>query len=184
MDNLPNTVTVDTKFSLNSHRPGVPDVPTPPVPEKKKMSKTVKYSVVFSAILVLFLFLGSGIYFMSSSGFKRSAQPQIYYQSADSVGVFKPENSYLFASPLQAKAGSGEKIRVSVFLLDDQGKGVADKEVTLGQDPRLIITAVQPITDSLGRALFDIESKTVADFFIEAFVNAQAIPQKVRLSFK
>jgi len=85
---------------------------------------------------------------------------------------------------LQAKAGSGEKIRVSVFLLDDQGKGVADKEVTLGQDPRLIITAVQPITDSLGRALFDIESKTVADFFIEAFVNAQAIPQKVRLSFK
>ena len=39
------------------------------------------------------------------------------------------ENSYLFASPLQAKADGKEKIRLTVFVLSGQGLGVQNQKI-------------------------------------------------------
>ncbi len=94
------------------------------------------------------------------------------------------ENSYLFASPLQAQANGKEKIRVTIFLLDSQGKGVYSQPVFLGQDERLEITPVQAVTDELGRAIFDVAAKVPAEYLIEARVNNQVLPQRGKVSFR
>ena len=98
--------------------------------------------------------------------------------------AFTPENSYLFASPLSTQAGGKEKIRVTVFLLDSQGKGVYGQPVFLGQDERLEITPVQAVTDELGRAIFDVLAKVPAEYLIEARVENQVLPQRVKLNFR
>lgn len=93
------------------------------------------------------------------------------------------ENSYLFASPLVALANGQEKIRVTVFILDEQGRGVAGEKVFLGQDERLKITSVQEVTDNLGRAIFDVSANTPGDYLIEARVGKEVLPQRIKLGF-
>lgn len=101
-----------------------------------------------------------------------------------SAGEVAIDNSYLFASPLQAQADGKEKIRVTVFILDSQGKGVTGEAVFLGQDERLEIFPVQPVTDDLGRAIFDISARTPGEYLIEARVGNQVLPQRVKASFR
>ena len=100
------------------------------------------------------------------------------------LGQISLENSYVFASPLAAKADGKEKIRVTVFILDTEGRGVKGKPVFLGQDERLRITLVRTVTDDLGRAIFDISATTPAEYFIEAKVENRILPQRVRVSFR
>jgi len=94
------------------------------------------------------------------------------------------ENSYLFASPLAAQANGRERIRVTVFILDSQGRGVEGIPVFLGQDERLAVTPVQSTTDSLGRAIFDLVSNSVGDYLIEARAGGQVLLQRVKVSFR
>jgi len=101
--------------------------------------------------------------------------------SSQSVSL---ENSYIFASPLKAKAGSGEKIRITVFILDGQGRGVFGKPVNLVGDLPFSIDSPQPTTDDLGTAIFDIESSSVGYFVIQATVDGKIIPQKIGVSFE
>lgn len=100
------------------------------------------------------------------------------------VGKVSPENSYVFASPLNARADGKEKIRVTVFILDAEGRGVSGKPVFLGQDVRLEITSIQGVTDDLGRAIFDLTATKPADYLIEARVENQVLPQKVKVGFR
>jgi len=96
---------------------------------------------------------------------------------------FSPQNSYLFASPLRAAADSQEKIRITVFLLDSSGRGVVGQTVFLGQNERLTISPVQPTTDELGRAIFDISANSPGEYLIEARVGSEILPQRVKISF-
>lgn len=107
-----------------------------------------------------------------------------FFPRAVEVGKISLENSYVFASPLTAKAGGGERIRVTVFILDTEGRGVYGKPVFLGQDERLEIVPVQAVTDNLGRAIFDISATAPADYFIEAGVESKVLPQRVKVSFR
>jgi hypothetical protein len=93
-------------------------------------------------------------------------------------------NSYIFASPLRARANGDEKIRITIFALDSQGKGVFGRPVTLGQADSIKEDAVQPTTDDLGRAVFDIASSHAGYFLIEALIEGKVIPQKVGVTFE
>ena len=106
------------------------------------------------------------------------------FSSLEASGEVVLENSYLFVSPLSAQAGGKEKIRLTAFLLDNQGRGVPNQAVFLGQNEKLGITIVQGVTDNLGRAYFDIAAYTPGDYYLEARANNQIIPQRVKLSFK
>jgi len=96
---------------------------------------------------------------------------------------FSSQNSYLFASPLRATADGQEKIRITVFLLDSSGRGVAGQKVLLGQNERLTISPVQSTTDELGRAIFDISSQVAGEYLIEARVGNEILPQRIKISF-
>lgn len=93
-------------------------------------------------------------------------------------------NSYLFASPLKAKASTGERIRITVFLLDSQGMGVSGKRVILGRDDRLQVEEVQPVSDSVGKAVFDVSSNSVGVYQVEASVDGKTLSQRVTLVFE
>lgn len=99
-------------------------------------------------------------------------------------GEVSLENSYIFASPLQAKVGGEEKIRITVFLLDSSGRGVGGRSVSLGQHPSLLITPVQPVTDDLGRAIFDISANQAGEYLLEAKTDSQILPQRVKVIFR
>ena len=101
--------------------------------------------------------------------------------SSSSTAVL--ENSYLFASPVQAKADGQEKIRVSVFILDGRGLGVSNRTVTLNLPQTIINDHIQPITDDSGKAIFDISSVTQGTFSFTASTSNQELPQKLKVVF-
>ena len=117
------------------------------------------------------------------------ARTTVFHGRASS-STYVLENSYLFASPLQAKAGDKntpadhhEQIRLTVFLLDGRGLGVANQTVTLQLPQNITITNQQEITDSTGKALFDITSSLAQSFYVTASVGGAKLPQKVRVVF-
>ena len=92
-------------------------------------------------------------------------------------------NSYVFASPVRAKI-NGESIRITVFVLDDRGFGIFDKKVTLGNNNEPItINNLQSLTDETGKAIFDISSTKTGIYFIEASVDGDILPQRVKIVF-
>ena len=93
------------------------------------------------------------------------------------------ENSYLFASPIQAKADGEQLIRVTVFLLDSQGLGVSNQKVSLTYPTNLTLKNTQDITDDYGKTIFDLSSSTPGKHTISAQTNGQTLPQTVTLVF-
>ncbi|MBI2465306.1 Ig-like domain-containing protein [Candidatus Shapirobacteria bacterium] len=92
-------------------------------------------------------------------------------------------NSYLFSSPLQAKADGKEQIRVTVYLLDGRGLGVPNQTVGLSSSPKVTITSIQTTTDDTGKAVFDLSSSSPIKTIVSASNNQQIIPQTVKIVF-
>jgi len=131
-------------------------------------------------ILFFLLFSLAGVVFLSSR--RTTFFGRAYFPSGGD-STFSPQNSYLFASPLRAATDGQEKIRVTVFLLDSSGRGVAGQVVFLRESERLAISSVQPTTDELGRAIFDISAREAGEYLIEARVGNQTLPQRIKISF-
>lgn len=93
------------------------------------------------------------------------------------------ENSYLFASPIQAKADGQEKIRITVFLLDSNGLGVSQQTVILKFPSILQIETLQSTTDDYGKATFNLSSTTPGKFEISASTSNFSLSQKINLLF-
>lgn len=109
----------------------------------------------------------------------------IFYGKATTVNQSPValENSYLFASPLQAKADSQEQIRITVFLLDGRGLGVANQPVTLQVPQTITVNAPLDVTDDTGKIIFDLSSPVAAQTIIQAQTNQKVLPQKVKIVF-
>jgi hypothetical protein len=159
-----------------------------------------RYAVYsFITLVILLLFLVLVLYLMKS--------PLVYRSSAYSttnttstVTLITPtpnatatpqsmspsislDNSYVFASPLTAEAG-GEKIRITVYTLDDRGLGISGKTVSIGgEGSQLQITPVQPVTDGQGRSTFDVASNTPGTYIIQAAVDGTNLNQQANITF-
>jgi flagellar basal body-associated protein FliL len=131
--------------------------------------------------LVLFLFLGL-IY--SVYLFSERVRIRTKAESSSLTRQVEINNSYFFASPIKAKAGSNEKVRITVFLLDSKGMGVEGKTVNLISDGSLKVEEVQPVTDDLGKAVFDVFSSSTNVYTVEASVDGVTLPQQVRVVFE
>jgi len=97
--------------------------------------------------------------------------------------AFSIDNSYLFVTPLRAKANNQEKIRITVFVLNNQGLGVMGRRVSVGADANLNAEAIQALTDSYGKAFFDIAGTKAGEYFLEVTVDDTKLKQKAHLSF-
>ena len=136
------------------------------------MKKTIIYLSILFIVLILFSLL---FWFYEVRNFSTRANVE---QTS-----FSQENSYVFVSPLRAKADDQEKIRTTVFLLNNQGLGVANTAVAFTINPKLNIEIVQGVTDSYGKAVFDVSSKIPGDFYLEFTANKKPLLQKAHLSF-
>ena len=122
----------------------------------------------------------------------RSLIPQVivYLTQAARPTNYSLSNSYVFGAPLSAEADGQTKVRVSAFLLNDEGKGVADKQVDLQVVPKADaagtpqVSQVQPMTDKFGKAVFEVVSSTVGQYVATAVVDGMEIPQTVTLTFR
>ncbi len=144
----------------------------------------MKKSLLVYIFLVIFLLGVAYVVLTLSTG------RTTFFGKASGSGVFNALNSYLFASPLSATIG-GEKIRVTVFALDGQGKGIPNKVAGLSctdaskcQTGGLVVVGVQDQTDTLGQAIFDVSASVAGKYELQAQVDGQVIPQMVTVSFQ
>ena len=100
-----------------------------------------------------------------------------------SQASFSIDNSYIFSTPSQARANGQEKIRLTVFILNNQGLGVMGKKIFIGTDPALNIEAIQGLTDGYGKAYFDISSTKPAEYFLEIKADDTVLKSKAHLIF-
>lgn len=96
---------------------------------------------------------------------------------------FSKDNSYVFISPLKAQADGREKIRVTVFVLNNQGIGVAARKIILGQESSLQIETVRGLTDDNGRTDFDVSSTKPGEYYLEVKVDNQSLGKEAHLSY-
>ncbi|MBI2616694.1 Ig-like domain-containing protein [Candidatus Gottesmanbacteria bacterium] len=104
--------------------------------------------------------------------------------SAPGLSSMSLENSYLFASPLISQANGTSIVRVTVFLLNTQGLGMSTKTVKLRISGPLTVSQVQPVTDTFGRAFFDLTSTNPGDYTISASVEDVFLSQTVSVVFR
>ncbi len=138
----------------------------------KTMKKPVVFGLFFLVILLAFaLFFGlyEVQFFTNRASIKRVS--------------FSVDNSYVFITPLRAKANTQEKIRVTVFVLDDQGLGVLGKKVILGQNEALNVENIQALTDNFGKAYFDVSASKVGEYFLDVKVDDESLKQNAHLVF-
>lgn len=132
----------------------------------------------------LLLFLLALLIFLVFGGFIVLYQVRFFTGRASVVAEpFSNENSYIFTSPLVAKAGNQEKIRVTIFVLDARGLGVSQKLVSIQPDSVLKIEAIQGTTDNFGKAVFDISSSAPGSFTPQINVDGIQLSQKAKLTF-
>ena len=103
--------------------------------------------------------------------------------ATDNQSTVALENSYLFVSPLQAKADGKEKMRLTIFILDGRGMGIANQVVSLSTSSKINITSIQNQTDESGKAVFDLTSSSAGKFNVSAQTNDATIPQQVKVVF-
>lgn len=145
--------------------------------KKEKKSRT---GLILAIIIILILLLGLvvSVYLVGNrTRFIGSA-----YNPGGS-GQVDLENSYVFASPLRASSG-GEQIRITVFILDSKGKGMAGRKVVLGQNDNVTIASIAPTTNEVGMAVYDISAKTPGLYVIEGTVDGTLLPNRVSVTFE
>jgi len=136
----------------------------------------MKRSIVFFIILLIVIvgFIGAfGLY-----------EVKFFTSRADvSRASFSVDNSYIFSTPSQARANGQEKIRLTVFILNNQGLGVLGKKIFIGTDQSLNIEAIQGLTDNYGKAYFDISAVKTGEYFLEIKADDTALKSKAHLVF-
>jgi len=154
--------------------------------EEERGNKWPRYAVYsLIVIVVLLIILILFLYLIKSPLIFRSGASTLTTSTTVSgvIPEVSPDNSYVFASPLRAKTG-GEKIRVTVFVLDSKGLGVSGKKVIIGSGDLLQITPIQPVTDGAGRASFDVSSQGKSGtFIIQAVADGTKLIQTASISF-
>lgn len=128
-------------------------------------------------IIPLIFGLITGVYLVT--------QTTLFKSRATTTSTHFPvkENSYVFASPIQAKADGQEKIRITVFLLDSNGLGVSRQPVTLKVPSALQIETLQSTTDDLGKSTFNLSSNFPGKYEISASTDKFSLFQKINLLF-
>ena len=136
----------------------------------------MKKSIIFFIILLLVIIGFIGIFGFYEVKFFTG-------RASVSQASFSIDNSYIFSTPSQARANGQEKIRLTVFILNNQGLGVMGKKIFIGTDPSLNIEAIQGLTDGYGKAYFDISASKPGEYFIEIKADDTALNQKAHLVF-
>jgi hypothetical protein len=136
------------------------------------MNKTIIFIIFFLLLLISFVVI-FGLY-----------EVRFFSSRADvSQASFSIDNSYVFNTPSQARANGQEKIRLTVFILNNQGLGVLGKKIIINTNTFLNIETIQGLTDSYGKAYFDISATKPGEYSLEIKADGTALNKKTYLIF-
>lgn len=96
-------------------------------------------------------------------------------------------NSFVFLVPACGKAGSDElPVRVNIVALSGAGlgKGNIACKILAPFEYKLSIRAIQGITDSYGKALFDVEAENPGVYEVKVLCDDVVINDKQKLCFE
>ena len=136
----------------------------------------MKKSIIFIIVLLLVIIGFIGIFGLYEVKFFTG-------RASVSQASFSIDNSYIFSTPSGARANGQEKIRLTIFILNNQGLGVMGKKIFIGTDPALNIEAIQGLTDGYGKAYFDISATKPAEYFLEIKADDTVLKDKAHLVF-
>lgn len=136
----------------------------------------MKRRLVYIIVAVMSLAFFSGLFWFYETQY-------LVGRASVSQYSFSPDTSYVFVSPLRAKANGQEKQRLTVFVLNNQGLGVLGKKVVLENTKNLNVEVIQGLTDNFGKAVFDISTTQAGDYYLDVKVEETSLAQKARLSF-
>lgn len=135
-----------------------------------RKTSIIAFLVLMMAVVVIALILGS-IQF----GVRGNAA------SKNTISI---DNSYLFASPLTGCADGIARVRITVFVLDTGGMGVNNETVDISVPAGVTRELVQNVTDSYGKAYFDVATSNPGSYPVTATVGGLKIPNSVQLHFE
>lgn len=135
------------------------------------MRSILKVTILFTFLFAVFFYY---IFF---------TQINQQFTSANEAGVYSQENSYMFLSPLRARANGEEKIRLTIFILNQRGLGVSGRSVSIQEAENLEIEVIQGLTDSFGKAVFDISSTEQGEYFVDIMIDSTVFVRRPQLSF-
>lgn len=138
------------------------------------MEKLKNSSFIMLIIILLFIFL-TGYWLYQATYYSNRAQATLSTVSID--------NSFTSTNPLKALANTKEKIRLTVYVLNDQGLGASDRKTTLSTDKNLFVEDVQSVTDQYGKAIFDISTNTRGIFSIDVYVDGKLLKNRATVNF-
>lgn len=149
-------------------------------PQKSFLPSLSKSQLMIMAGIVISTLSLTGVLFLIGNRLSTSGKAK---NSGSSKGLSK-ENSYVFASPVTAFADGISIIRVTVFILNNQGLGIVGQNVKLKTSGPLTVSSVKPVTDTYGRAIFDVTSNTPGNYTISAEISGASLSQTVSVSYQ
>lgn len=133
----------------------------------------------FTGVLILF-FLGftvfTGYIFFSGSF-------SVVTRASTENNIPSIQNSLIFAWPLSVVANGEEPTEISVFVRNQDNRGLEGKVVRIEANPP-IVTASSETTDADGKAVFRLTSATSGVAEISAIVDNRKIVRTVSVEFK
>ena len=179
--------TTQAQPSAQPFKSGPPVQPEPQLLTRHKFLPLYKPATPFKSRHNLFIALGIGLSLITVLiAFFLASRRLSFFSSArtpSSQGMVSGENSYIFVSPISAFADGISIIRVTVFMLNNQGLGVAKQTVKLNTSGPLTVKSVEPITDDYGRAIFDVISSTPGNYTLSAGIAGLTLSHTVSISF-
>lgn len=130
-------------------------------------------------ILVIFILLGA----LGATLFLIYRTTSLNSRASSPSAANFTQNSYLFASPLTAKADGKEIIRLTAFLLDSRGLGIPNLLISLEKPGPLVTINSSDATDDTGKATFDLASPAPGTYTLKAKINDTTLPQTVKITF-
>lgn len=106
-----------------------------------------------------------------------------FTQAANNNRSADISNSLIFAWPLEVKADNTERSEVTVFVRDNQGRGIGEKQVTITSSLGTL-QGTPAISDDQGKAIFYITSSSTGVAQIEAFVDNRKLQKTVSVKFE
>lgn len=165
-------------INLTQKSPSLKLLPAPNskafIPHQNRHSLYIALGIGASLVTVLIalVLMSQRVSFFSSARTPSSQQ------------AISKENSYIFISPISAFADGISIIRVTVFMLSNQGLGVSGQTVKLKTSGPLTVSQVKPVTDDYGRAIFDVTSNNPGNYTLSAGTGDLSLSQTVSISFQ
>ena len=131
--------------------------------------KTIVSAVVFLASILLVFYLGSFVV----------PRALITLTKASGSVKISGKNSFLLGEKILARADGEDKCIVNVFVLDADGKGIVSKQVQLSG-----LGELTSITNSMGKATFELTSSVAKQYELMASINGVALGKTLKVTFR